>query len=549
MMKSTKTVDVLTVFGDVLRRRGIAPEAIEAALFAENRRCRPPLPDAEVRTIARTVSRAAPVDESAKVNEVTAEKAVSELERKPDAARTQFPKLIFETLAKVAEQSKREFLAARVARVYRGMISKSKLLEEISFCRLGIEADEAATSQEELRAGLRKIPISPGQLVSDLEHYFAGYLSLPPGAALVLSLWTINTYVFQTFGTTPYLNVRSATRNCGKTSAFELISRVCAKPKLTVNMTVAALFLAVDTYAPTLLMDESEFLQGSGASEIRGLLNAGYKRGATVDRVYSGELRAMRVYCPKAFASIGGLRGTLLDRSITIHMQPGTVPLVKEKELLLITNALLFRLEVYAAQNEDNLQRMQDEEPDLGYWRDIQRREREIWVPLLFHARLAGPEIETRAEALAKRFGQEKRDAQSQDDINVALAREIVCSLDKVNMFEFTSSELVTLVEDEENWGDKLAGRNSKARAGVVGRFLRNFLPTTRLLDGVTRYRRADVLAKLGAHLPSLSPLTPTESTLGGSGEVDSVDVSGLLEERTEVKKASVIPIRKARKS
>ena len=90
----------------------------------------------------------------------------------------------------------------------------------------------------------------------------------------------------------------------------------------------------------------------------------------------------MKVYCPKAFASIGGLRGTLLDRSITIHMQPSVVRGVKEGTLNLITSALLFRLECYATQNEQILRSMQVEEPDPGYWSEIQGREREVWGPL-----------------------------------------------------------------------------------------------------------------------------------------------------------------------
>ncbi len=48
-----------------MRRKGMTLVAIEAALLAENAaRCTPPLPDAEVREIARSVSRyepAAPV--------------------------------------------------------------------------------------------------------------------------------------------------------------------------------------------------------------------------------------------------------------------------------------------------------------------------------------------------------------------------------------------------------------------------------------------------------------------------------------------------------
>jgi hypothetical protein len=51
----------LTKLAGVMRRRGMTPLAIEAALLAENGvSCRPPLPEAEVQEIARSVSRYAP---------------------------------------------------------------------------------------------------------------------------------------------------------------------------------------------------------------------------------------------------------------------------------------------------------------------------------------------------------------------------------------------------------------------------------------------------------------------------------------------------------
>lgn len=51
----------LTSLGGVMRRRAMTPQAIEAALLAENTtNCKPPLPDAEVRAIARSVSRYEP---------------------------------------------------------------------------------------------------------------------------------------------------------------------------------------------------------------------------------------------------------------------------------------------------------------------------------------------------------------------------------------------------------------------------------------------------------------------------------------------------------
>lgn len=50
----------LTSLAGTMRRRGMSPDAIEAALIAENVRCNPPLPDDEVRRIAASVARYEP---------------------------------------------------------------------------------------------------------------------------------------------------------------------------------------------------------------------------------------------------------------------------------------------------------------------------------------------------------------------------------------------------------------------------------------------------------------------------------------------------------
>ena len=52
--------DTLTSLAGTMRRRGMSPEAIEAALLAENNRCDPPLPESEVRAIAGSIARYEP---------------------------------------------------------------------------------------------------------------------------------------------------------------------------------------------------------------------------------------------------------------------------------------------------------------------------------------------------------------------------------------------------------------------------------------------------------------------------------------------------------
>jgi len=69
--------DALTRLAGSMRRRGFTPEAIEAALIEENeRRCDPPLPEKEVREIARSVGRyepTAPVNGKPEKQEVMVE--------------------------------------------------------------------------------------------------------------------------------------------------------------------------------------------------------------------------------------------------------------------------------------------------------------------------------------------------------------------------------------------------------------------------------------------------------------------------------------------
>ena len=81
---------------------------------------------------------------------------------------------------------------------------------------------------------------------------------------------------------------------------------------------------------PTLLVDEVDAIFGnkSPREELRGILNAGYRRGAVAHRMGGSnntELQDFSVFCPKAFAGIGDcLPDTIADRSIPIRLKRRT---------------------------------------------------------------------------------------------------------------------------------------------------------------------------------------------------------------------------------
>jgi hypothetical protein len=91
---------------------------------------------------------------------------------------------------------------------------------------------------------------------------------------------------------------------------------------LTANVTAAAVFRTVEAAGPTLLFDEADtFLRDS--EDLRGILNAGHKRGGQVIRCVGddAEPRAFAVFAPAAIAAIGRLPGTIEDRSILVRMK------------------------------------------------------------------------------------------------------------------------------------------------------------------------------------------------------------------------------------
>ncbi len=120
---------------------------------------------------------------------------------------------------------------------------------------------------------------------------------------------------------TPRLAFLSPEPGSGKTRALEISETLVPRPIETVNATSAAIFRKVSDPegSPTLLWDEIDTLFGPRAKEnedIRGLLNAGHRKGASALRcVIRGKeisVEAMPAYCAVAIA---GLAATCPTRS------------------------------------------------------------------------------------------------------------------------------------------------------------------------------------------------------------------------------------------
>jgi hypothetical protein len=116
----------------------------------------------------------------------------------------------------------------------------------------------------------------------------------------------------------------------GKSRALETSELLVPNPVEAINVTPAYLFRKVGSPdgRPTILFDEIDTVFGPKAGEheeIRGLLNAGHRRGAVAGRcVVRGkivETEEIPAYCAVALAGLGNLPDTILSRAVVVRMR------------------------------------------------------------------------------------------------------------------------------------------------------------------------------------------------------------------------------------
>jgi len=73
---------------------------------------------------------------------------------------------------------------------------------------------------------------------------------------LVTTLWIVHTWTLDAFDYTPYLNISSPEKQCGKSKLLDCLRQLVAKPLAAASATPAALFRKIEEKRPTILLDE-----------------------------------------------------------------------------------------------------------------------------------------------------------------------------------------------------------------------------------------------------------------------------------------------------
>ena len=160
-------------------------------------------------------------------------------------------------------------------------------------------------------------------LLSGIASFIQRYVSIAPALADTVALWIVVTWIHDRLEISPFLNVTSATKRCGKSLLLEVLGELVHHPlPVGGRVTSSALFRTIEMHAPAMLLDEADTFFGDD-DELRGVVNGSQRRNsAYVMRCVGDDYEPRRfvTWCPKAIAGIGGLPDTVLDRSIVARL-------------------------------------------------------------------------------------------------------------------------------------------------------------------------------------------------------------------------------------
>jgi hypothetical protein len=271
--------------------------------------------------------------------------------------------------------------------------------------------------------------LSGAEILDELVGFIRRFVALSNVQVAMVALWVVHTHAIDAADCTPYLHLTSAEKRSGKTRLLEVLTPLVARPWFTGRVSAAVLVRKTANEQPSLLLDESDaaFQGDKYAEALRGILNAGFKRGGVtslcVGQGANLSYRDFPVFSPKAIAGIGKLPDTIADRAVPIELrrrrqgeyverfrqrkvEPDAVPLHSAA----------------AAWVEANLGVLAEAEPELPD--QLDDRAQDIVEPLLAIADAAGGEWPKRArEAAVALLTGGQRDAA--ESLGVRLLRDI----------------------------------------------------------------------------------------------------------------------------
>lgn len=326
--------------------------------------------------------------------------------------------------------------------------------------------------------------------------------------AEAVTLWIAHTWAVEAFDFSPYLNINSPLKRCGKSTLLDCLKLLVARPWPVVSPSPAVLFRKIEQDCPTLLWDEVDTVFAAtkgddGREDLRAVLNAGFQRGAKVPRCVgpTHALAEFSVFCAKALAGIGTLPDTVADRCIVVSLaraRPGQkLGKFRFREVAPLAERLREALSLWASTPAT--------QPALSAARPVMPetlgdRQADICEPLLAIADLAGGKWPKRARgALVKLCGAA---GGADENLNQKLLSDIREAFTQAGDDELPTSDLLRLLIERDDspwaqwWEADIEKGNVRGPASRLARLLRPFGVSSKAvrIEGkaaVKCYRRA----------------------------------------------------------
>ena len=249
------------------------------------------------------------------------------------------------------------------------------------------------------------------EILDAVESFLRRFVAYPGDHARVAHvLWIAHAHRMDAWESTPRIAFLSPEPGSGKTRALEVTELLVPRPVLAVNCTSAFLFRRVADPGglPTILFDEIDTVFGPRAKseneDIRGLLNAGHRKGAVAGRcVVHGkrvETEELPAYSAVALAGLDDLPDTLMSRSVVVRMRrrsPGEVVEPFRRRECEVDGFELSQALAYSAERIPD-----DTWPAMPA--GIADRNADVWEALLAVADAAGGDWPERARVAAVTF-------------------------------------------------------------------------------------------------------------------------------------------------
>jgi hypothetical protein len=265
------------------------------------------------------------------------------------------------------------------------------------------------------------------ELLSTIKSYVIFADQRQPVAVV---LWVAATYAISVLQHATRLVVTSPQKRCGKSRLLDIVAGLGHSSLLCVNATPAAVFRSIkrtEEQPPTLIVDEADALWGTKRNaenneDLRALFNAGFQRNRPALRCVGPQQvpTEFPTFAMAAFAAIGRLPDTIMDRAIHIDLQRRatgeTVAHFRIRRDGPKLTKLATRLAQWVAANIDTLA---EAEPHLP----VEDRAADAWEPLIAIADAAGGVWPKRARAACRALA--KLAVESDDELGTVLLSDI----------------------------------------------------------------------------------------------------------------------------